>query len=170
MKRLLLVRHAKSNWENPEWTDFERPLNKRGLRDAPFMADIVKQKLEAMDYVYASPAMRALTTAKAFCTALNYPEDKIHIDQSIYEKGPRYIISLVKNADDKIDTLAVFGHNPDMTSLFSYFTGDYCDNMPTCGCLCIDFDIDSWQQVEDQNGKIVFFEYPKLYFKRELGD
>lgn len=71
------------------------------------------------------------------------------------------------NFDDKYNTIMLFGHNPDMTSLSSYLTGEYFDNVPTCGIICIDFNIDSWNNITNENGKLRFFIFPKLYFQKE---
>lgn len=167
MKKLILARHAKSSWDNPEWSDFERPLNTRGLRDAPFIADVVAKLIDKPDQIYSSPAMRAATTCKFFAKALGYPEDAIKFEKSIYEGGARYLIKLISNLSDDLNTVMIFGHNPDMTSLYSYFSGEYMDNIPTCGIFGIELDIEKWSEIQDKNGKVIFFEYPKKHFKKD---
>ena len=167
MKTLLLTRHAKSNWDNPNWLDIERPLNERGLRDAPYIAEVVAKLIVKPDLIISSPAVRAATTARIFATAFEYDHKLIQYDKSIYENGARYIIKMIAKLDDKFNNVFLFGHNPDMTSLYSYFSGDYIDNIPTCGSFCIDFDCTNWKELEDINGKLRFFEYPKKYFKKE---
>jgi|YNPMSStandDraft_1061717.scaffolds.fasta_scaffold00004_41 phosphohistidine phosphatase len=167
MKRIILVRHAKSSWENPDWSDFERPLNKRGLRDAPFMADIVAKKIEKPDLIISSPAVRAATTCKYFAKAFSYNEKDIIFDENIYSKGSRYIINLIFQLDSNFNSVMIFGHNPDITSLFAYFTGEYIDNIPTCGVFAVEFDIKSWKEIENNNGKLIFYEYPKKYFPKD---
>ncbi len=163
MKTLFLIRHAKSSWDNPEWTDFSRPLNDRGFRDAELMAEIFARKVKSLDAIIASPAMRAITTTHIFTKYLNFDKNDIILDENIYEARASYIKQLVLGTNDCIESLAIFGHNPSMTSLSSYFLGDYVDNLPTCSIVCIDFDIDSWKKIEDINGILRFFDYPKLY-------
>lgn len=163
MKTLILVRHAKSGWDNPDWIDFERPLNKRGLRDAPFMGNILKEKGILPDLIISSSANRAITTARAYAQAFDYKESDIRQDINIYEKGTRHIINTIKSVPNNVGTLMIFGHNPDITSLCTYFSGEYIDNVPTSGTVCIDFDIDLWDKVEERNGKLRFFEFPKKY-------
>ncbi|MFP4527766.1 MAG: SixA phosphatase family protein [Candidatus Kapaibacterium sp.] len=163
MKTLLLVRHAKSSWNDAALTDFERPLNKRGLRDAPFMAELIRDKGMKPDLIISSPANRAFTTAKHFAEAANYPIADIRKELIIYEQGPKKITALLKELDDEVDTCYIFGHNPDFTFLATYFSGNYFQNVPTCGCVCLEFDIDSWSDIEEENARLVFYEYPKKY-------
>jgi len=168
MKTLLLTRHAKSNWDNPNWQDIERPLNERGLRDAPYIAEVVSNLIEKPDLILSSPATRAITTARIFATAFDYDTDLIKIDSNIYENGAWYIIKLLTKLDNNLNRVFLFGHNPDMTSLYSYFSGDYMDNIPTCGSFCFDFDFGNWKELENVNGKLRFYEYPKKYFKKDI--
>lgn len=161
MKKLIIARHAKSSWDNPEWTDFGRPLNKRGLKDAPVMAEIIKEMNFKPDIIISSPANRAITTAKIFAEIMGLESNIVTEDRNIYEKGTRYIINMVKNLPDEINTAMIFGHNPDITSLSTYFSGEYFDNVPTCGTIGIEFSITKWEEVELENGKLLFFEYPK---------
>ncbi|MGB9702996.1 MAG: SixA phosphatase family protein [Candidatus Kapaibacteriota bacterium] len=165
MKRLIIARHAKSSWDNPEISDFERPLNKRGKRDAEFMSNLISSKVDVPDLIIASPALRAATTAKYFAEALNYDYDKIEFSESFYFNGSKYIVEKLKTLHSSINSVMIFGHNPDITSLASYFSGEFFDNVPTCGVVCLDFDIDNWAKIEEENAKIVFFEYPKKYLK-----
>ncbi len=166
MKELILVRHAKSSWDDPDWTDFDRPLNQRGLADAPFMAQLASTWEFKPQIIISSTANRALTTSKIFAEALGITGDCFFEDYNIYEKGPKYIISTIKDIENKFDKVMLFGHNPDITSLASYFTGQYFDNVPTCGMIHVKFDIDSWATVEDKNGELVRFEFPKKHPER----
>ena len=84
MKTLYLCRHAKSSWADPGMDDFDRPLNERGQRNAPFMAGLFKERGEPVDLIVSSPANRALTTAKAFASALHLPADRFKQDRNIY--------------------------------------------------------------------------------------
>lgn len=168
MKQLILVRHAKSSWDNPEWTDYSRPLNKRGLRDAPFMAELISKKNIIPDLIYSSPAMRAITTAKIFAEALNYQIDKINQNIGIYDKGSRFINKLIANTSNEVSNLFIFGHNPDITSLSSYYSGEFFDNVPTCGVIAVRFELDNWTDTQSENGELLFFEYPKLYLDKDI--
>lgn len=165
MKNLILVRHAKSSWDNPEWSDFERPLNKRGLRDAPFMAQLLSKKEVVPDLIISSTAKRAMETAQFFCEVFNYSKDKLILDLGIYERGSKYIINLLSKLDDSVNTVILVGHNPDITSMATYFSGEFFDNVPTCGIISVKFNFDSWANISIKNGELLFSEFPRNYFE-----
>ncbi|TAL69816.1 MAG: histidine phosphatase family protein [Bacteroidetes bacterium] len=166
MKTLLLVRHAKSSWENAELTDFDRPLNERGLRDAPFMAKLTKEKGIAPDLIISSPAIRAITTARLFAKELKYSLRSIQTNEIIYTTGPKEILNMLSIVDDSKNCVMLFGHNPDMTAIANYLSDEDIENLPTAAVLCIDFYIESWSALSDETGKVRFYEYPKKYLKK----
>ncbi len=161
MKRLVLIRHAKSSWKNPGLTDFERSLNGRGKRDAPVMGKRLKNRGVKPDLVISSPAKRALKTAGIIAKEIGYPVKKIVTDAAIYGEGASAILNLIRNFDDSHHLVILFGHNPDFTTLPERLTNDRIGNMPTCGVFCVDLDIDSWKEVAEGEGICVFFDYPK---------
>lgn len=163
MKKIILIRHAKSSWDDPNHTDFERPLNKRGKRDAPFMGKLLKKKNIIPDLIISSPAVRALTTAQIISEELDYPKKKIVIEDSIYESGIKEIESLIQKLDNKYKTVILFGHNPTFTSYANHLGDKHIDNLPTCGIVGLKLDIDNWNEVERGKGKVYLFEYPKKY-------
>ncbi len=165
MKTVVLIRHAKSSWNNMEWTDLDRPLDSRGLLDAEAMASIVSTKIDMPQAIFSSPAIRALTTAKIFANAMKYSENKIIINSGIYEQGVKFIKNLLCSPDNSINNIMLFGHNPAITSLVSYFTGDYIDELPTCGIACVDFFCNNWRDLMNRNGSLRFLITPK-----QLGD
>jgi phosphohistidine phosphatase len=167
MKFLTLVRHAKSSWDNPDWSDLERPLNKRGIIDAPFMANIISGKTDRPDRIFSSPANRAISTAKEYAKAFGIKESEIKVDEGIYNFGKRHILNIVQYLDNDIKNVFFFGHNPDITSLSSYLSGEFFDNVPTCGTVALQYDIDNWKDLANDKGKMLFFEYPKLYSKKD---
>ncbi|RMD75414.1 MAG: hypothetical protein D6818_01735, partial [Bacteroidetes bacterium] len=112
MKHLYLIRHAKSSWDYPELRDIERSLNKRGRRDAPFMASLLHGKGVRPDLLLSSPATRAYSTAVYFAEALGYPVEQIRVEPVIYHGGEDDILALVRGLDDQLGTVLLFGHNP----------------------------------------------------------
>jgi phosphohistidine phosphatase len=161
MKTLILARHAKSSWEDPDWTDFERPINKFGKKALPSMATQMKELLgDAKPLIISSPANRAITTAKKYADIFEIPHDDIIQDMDIYHLGTRYILNLIKKQADSIDTLMIVGHNPDITSLASVTTGNYIDNVPTGAWVCVDFDADNWAKIESKTGQLRLFAKP----------
>ena len=164
MKKLYLIRHAKSSWENPGLTDFDRALNKRGKRDAPFMGKLLKKENVKPDLIISSPAVRALTTAEIFAKEIGYSKNKIIKDENIYEAGIGELEDVVKNIPDENTVAFLFGHNPGFTHYANHLGDKYIDNMPTCSVVGIEFDVNSWKEVERGTGKTFLFEYPKKYF------
>ena len=164
MKTLYIIRHAKSSWDLPGLTDFDRPLNERGKRDAPRMGKRLKEKRIVPDLMLSSPAKRALSTCKRIAEALDYSPDKIKTERSLYHADEDEILSVIRSVNDKHDVLMVFGHNPgltDFTNQLSHEGALKIDNIPTCGVVAFQCDIESWKRIDFGKGKLLFFDYPK---------
>ena len=164
MKELILIRHAKSSWSNPLLEDFERPLNKRGAKNAPFMAKILKQKEVNPDLIISSPSKRTKDTLDFFIKEFEY-KDKIIFEKSIYEAPFENLLKVVKNIDDKNKTIFLFGHNPGLNDLVNFLLGRFEENIPTCGVLKLEFDIKNWEDIKEKSGILNFFIYPKMFDK-----
>ena len=164
MKTLLLVRHAKSSWDYPGLTDFERPLNKRGHRNAPFMGKLLKEKKVIPELIISSPATRAITTARLFATALEYPLEKISTDERLYDANYLEIKEVISEVENKVMCLMIVSHNPGLTDAADHLTGKYIDNIVTSAILNLNFETDSWSKINSKNVSIEFYEYPKKYF------
>ena len=163
MKTLYLVRHAKSSWKYPNLDDFERPLNKRGRKSAPFMGTILKKLKVAPDLILSSPANRASMTARIIADKIGYPLDKIRYSESIYEFSANALIDIIEQLEDGVDKVMLVGHNPALTDLANYIGDKPISNIPTSGVFCADLDIPSWAKIGDQCGKLKFFEFPKKH-------
>ena len=164
MKKLYLIRHAKSSWENPGLNDFDRPLNKRGKRDAPFMGKILSDKNILPEIVMSSPAKRAWKTAKEICKKINFPIEDIIKKEEIYEASSNMLLEILQSTNENFESVMLFGHNPGLTFLQNFLCKKEIGNIPTCGVVCIGLDC-LWKDVNNNSGKIEFFEYPKQYFK-----
>jgi len=163
MRSLYLVRHAKSSWDFPELTDLKRPLNKRGKSDAPKMGKLLRKKDESPDLMISSPAKRAFGTARRIAKELGYPVKKIIKEESLYMADTEEFFSVIKDTPDKVDKLMLFAHNYGITYFANYISNSSIDNIPTCGLVRIDFDIDSWKDIEKHKGSLIYFEYPKKF-------
>jgi phosphohistidine phosphatase len=163
MKVLYLVRHAKSSWENRKISDFDRTLNDRGKRDAPYMAKLLKDKKLAIDLFLSSPARRALSTAKIFANEFDISEEKIIKNENIYEADRSDLLEMLINTPDSFNSLILFGHNPGITYLSNYLCNFETDNIPTCGVISMELDFDSWKYLGNKTCSFRFFEYPKKY-------
>ncbi|UKT66110.1 SixA phosphatase family protein [Pedobacter mucosus] len=158
-KRLLLVRHAKSDWGNAELADFDRPLNKRGKENAPEMAERLFNKGFKFDLMVSSPAKRALKTAKYFAEKYNIKE--IQTTESIYEADTTTLLRVVNSLNDEAETVILFGHNSGLTDFANALCNGDIYNIPTAGMVLISFHLESWKMVSKGTGELVFFDYPK---------
>ena len=163
MKTLYLVRHAKSSWKYPRLDDFERPLNKRGRKNAPFMGSILKELKVAPDLIISSPANRAATTARIIADTIDYPLEKIRYDETIYASSEYDLLQVIQQLDDGANQAMLVSHNPAITELANSIGDTAISNIPTCGVCCINLDISSWAKIGDQRGKLKFFEFPKKH-------
>jgi phosphohistidine phosphatase len=161
MKSLLLIRHAKSGW-NFDVDDFHRPLNERGLADAPLMAKRLLKKEIKIDAFISSPAKRAFTTAAFFAEAYGKKSKEIVTIPSLYEPTCVAFYNAVETLDDSWKTVALFSHNPAITEFANMLTATTIDEMPTCGIFAIKADIKSWSDFSLSDKKFWFFDYPKL--------
>lgn len=165
MKTLIVMRHAKSSWEEPELEDIDRPLNKRGRRDAPFMGKVLELKGVRPGMIVTSPAVRALTTAQAVAEELRYPADSIKTEQRLYEASAGQLLDVVRSWSDPVDNVLLIGHNPGLTDCINQLTCAEIANFPTSGIMSIDFDVKHWKDVKEAGGQMRYFEYPKKYMK-----
>jgi phosphohistidine phosphatase len=161
MKILYIIRHAKSSWEDISLSDFERPLNKRGEKDAPFMGKVLKELHVRPDIVYSSPALRAKMTAEIITKEVHYDKDILFVD-AIYEADVRTLHEFITTIDDENSIVFLFGHNTSLNEVAYKYVG-FNENIPTCGVVSIVFDIENWSEISERNAKFLSFDYPKKY-------
>ena len=146
MKSLLILRHAKSSWKHPELTDHDRPLNKRGKRDAPRMGEILRNEHLIPETIISSTAARARATAEAVAKASGY-KGKIALNRSLYAAGPEAYLKVVHGLSNDSVRVLVVGHNPGLEELLENFTGE-AQIMPTCTLAHVKFSMDSWLELD----------------------
>ncbi len=161
MKYLILVRHAKSDWADASLDDFDRPLNERGKRDAPAMAHRLLDKKIKIDAFIASPAKRAKKTAGIFASEYKRDKDEVIFRDELYGAGPAVFYDVICNADKKLDSIAVFSHNPGITEFANLLTTTRIDNIPTCGVFAIKAECEKWKDFTAAKKEFWFFDYPK---------
>ena len=161
MKRLILIRHAKSSWDYPLLGDFERPLNPRGRRDAPVMAQRLGNLLQGPWNLLSSPALRAITTAHAFADLLGVAHEAIKVEPRIYEATPGTLLHLVNSLPEPAAQWLMFGHNPGFTALAQLLASVPFAELPTCGIVSLRFEAARWDEVTPDSGQCEHFLYPK---------
>ena len=161
MKQLILVRHAKSDWDDPSLDDFDRPLNGRGKRDAPLMAERLRDKDVRIDAFISSPAKRAKKTACIFAEAYKKKKDDILFRDELYGAGERVFFDVINKASNDHKCIAIFSHNPGITDFANLLTDTRIDNIPTCGVFAINVDCKKWKDFAEAKKEFWFFDYPK---------
>ena len=161
MKRLTLIRHAKSSWKDLDLTDRERPLNKRGKRAAPDMGERLAAPGFRPDRLVSSTANRAYATARIIAEKIGYPEEDIEGEDRLYLASTGEILEIVQAFDDALEHVVIFGHNPGFTNSACVLTNEPFDNVPTAGVVDVRFDVDSWADVEPGHGELLDFDFPK---------
>jgi len=160
MKNLVLVRHAKSSWDDPALLDRERPLSKRGKRDAPVMGRLLKARGLAPDLILSSPAKRARKTAVKIAREIDYPKARIEIREDIYLRGVDELVDLIAALDDRWTRVMLVGHNPELTELANRLAQADILDLPTAGVVSIVFDTDTWRGCARGRGRLDLFERP----------
>tara|TARA_R110000850_G_scaffold271383_2_gene405629 strand:- start:2730 stop:3233 length:504 start_codon:yes stop_codon:yes gene_type:complete len=145
MKQLLLIRHGKSSWDSASTADHDRPLNERGLQDAPATAKALRGKGVSPDGIYSSAALRAATTAKLVAEGLDYPTDQISYGDALYLASPGTLLRIIQQFDEGHNVVMMFGHNPGMHEVVNLLAqGDLVDSFPTLSVARLDLDIAFW--------------------------
>ena len=160
-KRITLLRHAKSSWKDASVADRDRPLNRRGSKSAPDMGKRLADRGVRPSLLLTSPAKRARETARLIARELNYPLEFIQSESELYLATPETILQVVARQDDGFNDVMVFGHNPGITELANRLGDRDIDNVPTCGVVGIELDVQEWAEIVAADGKTVFFDYPK---------
>lgn len=165
MKRLILIRHAKSSWETA-LNDKDRPLSNRGVQDAHLMAEKTQKLLPESYIIWSSTAKRALETARIFAQHLGYPEELIVKKEGLYTFDENQLEREIKSCDNSYDNLIVFGHNSAVTDFVNSFGNTYLENVCTCGFVSFVFEQDQWDAI--RNGKIQKIIFPKDFKSKPL--
>ncbi|MBK7629440.1 MAG: histidine phosphatase family protein [Ignavibacteriales bacterium] len=159
MKKLFLLRHAKSSWKNPNLEDFDRPLNRRGIKDAPVMAARFKERNVELDLIISSSSKRTTETAEIFANVLNYNKDITYIDK-LYLASSGTILQIVNQINENNIKAMIVCHNPGITNLANFLGDIFIDNIPTTGIVGFSFN-NSWLDMKGNSCKRLFIDYPK---------
>lgn len=160
MKTLHILRHGKSSWDLPGIHDIDRPLLERGISRNYLMAEDYAKKNHKPDIICSSPASRAIHTALIFARVLNFPLEKLQINESVYESSVSNIMDIIMEMPSHINNLMIVGHNPTLTELANIFLSNPVDNIPTSGIVTLKFDINNWYIV-DKTPIEAGIEFPK---------
>lgn len=161
-KRLLLIRHAKSSWDNPNIDDHDRPLNKRGIRDAATMSTRLVQNNENIGVVFSSTATRALEISQPISQALNVP---LLVNHDLYTFSASQLLEQLRQLPEKYQSVGIVSHNPAITVVANTLLKDQFDNIPTSGVVAMNCNINTWDQLDTDHCQLDYFDYPKRIIK-----
>jgi phosphohistidine phosphatase len=161
MRTLTLVRHAKSSWSDPSLSDRNRPLNKRGERDAPKMGKRIAAAGIRPSLIISSPAVRAWTTAKVVAEAIAYPLEFLQREDGLYLASLDRLLDVVAAQDEGFKSLMLFGHNPGLTEFANFLSPGLTNNVPTAGVVSVAIDGADWSLYGRPATELVIFDYPK---------
>jgi phosphohistidine phosphatase len=162
MKRLTLVRHAKSSWKDRTLDDSQRPLSRRGEQDAPKMGARLLARKARPSLIMSSPAARALATAKLIADTLGYPMEFLQVEPRLYLATPKEMLALIAGQEDSFSDLLLVGHNPGMTEVANRLVPELrLDNLPTAGVVAMDFQTRKWSELPATRGELAYYDYPK---------
>ena len=161
MKKLYIVRHAKSSWKEGV-DDYDRGLKKRGKLNSPFMAGKLISRGAKIEHIICSSAKRTKKTTALMNEVLGLSSSHIELKKELYLASPKTIITQIQKTSDRVNELMIVAHNPGVTQVVNFLANEHFENIPTAGIACILFDIDSWEEIKN-NGKLGFFVYPKMF-------
>jgi phosphohistidine phosphatase len=167
MKTLYLMRHAKSSWDFPELSDHDRPLNKRGRHDAPLMGQQLLSRDINPDLILTSSAVRAITTATLVAKEVDYDREKLQISDNIYKANRNEFIRILQHVPDEINSLLVVGHNPILSDVANKLSPEAIADLPTAGIVALEFNCNSWLDIGGDKSKLLFYDFPKNYKKKD---
>lgn len=163
VKDVCLVRHAKSNWDHPGLDDYDRPLDARGIRDAPFMAKKMREMHLVPDLIITSGAKRARSTADFFRKEFDLGPETFIVNDELYEAPAEAYFKAIRNAPDSARFIYIFGHNPTITWVANSVSGVHIDNVPTCGIVHLQTMATNWKKFKPEHAGFISFHYPKLF-------
>jgi phosphohistidine phosphatase len=161
MKILTLVRHAKSSWKDTSLADRDRPLNKRGERDAPEMGRRIAAAGIRPSLIVSSPAVRAWTTARIIADAIGYPREFLQRDKSLYLASVNTLLDVIVAQDNGFNSLMLVGHNPGFTDFANYLVPGLTNNIPTAGVVSVQLDTEDWSLYDKPGVELVLYDFPK---------
>ncbi|MBC72939.1 MAG: histidine phosphatase family protein [Muricauda sp.] len=156
MKQIILMRHGKSSWDY-DVSDKDRPLKERGINDAHMVAKTFGLHAPSIDFIYSSHANRALHTSMIFVRNLEFDLSKFNVTNQLYDFSGNSVAQFVKKLDNRLSTVAIFGHNYAFTSLANTWGDQYIENVPTAGLVHITFGVDEWSKILEGTTKQMVF-------------
>ncbi len=159
MKTLIIIRHSKSSWKDHSLSDFDRPLNKRGKKDAKKMSFELSEKIKKVDLLLSSSSKRTTQTSNYFLDSIDVRSNIF--SENLYHSSSDLIFDFVLKINNKYNKTIIVGHNPGLTNIVNKLTNLKLDNLPTSGIVIIVFDVDNWKKINYKSGLVEWIKFPK---------
>ena len=159
MKTLIIIRHSKSSWKDHSLSDFDRPLNKRGKKDAKKMSSELSEKIKKVDLLLSSSSKRTTQTSNYFLDSIDVRSNIF--SENLYYSSSDLIFDFVLKINNKYNKTIIVGHNPGLTNIVNKLTNLKLDNLPTSGIVIIVFDVDNWKKINYKSGLVEWIKFPK---------
>lgn len=162
MKKLYLIKHAKSNWDIADTRDFERPISKSGKKDINTISSYLRLQEISPDIMLSSCALRAQESTDLIAKKLNFSGKKLFLEE-LYLTTAEDILEIIMAQEAAHENIFVIGHNPHISELIKIITDEHFSKIPSMGVVALSFDIQEWEELEKMKGKIDFFIFPKQF-------
>jgi len=159
LKTLIIIRHSKSSWKDHSLSDFDRPLNKRGKKDAKKMSSELSEKIKKVDLLLSSSSKRTTQTSNYFLDSIDVRSNIF--SENLYHSSSDLIFDFVLKINNKYNKTIIVGHNPGLTNIVNKLTNLKLDNLPTSGIVIIVFDVDNWKKINYKSGLVEWIKFPK---------
>jgi phosphohistidine phosphatase len=164
LRIVFLVRHAKSSWKDTSLDDKDRPLKKRGIKDLGLLKPVLIKQKHKPEGIYSSDAKRAAETAKILAGYYDLKKKHLTFCNELYASSAQEILDFIRNRDDELRSIMLVGHNPEMAQAASLLGSNSPEVvMPTSAVVCFRLDLDHWCRLQENSGRMEFYEYPKKY-------
>lgn len=164
MLQLHLIRHAKAEENTGQYKDFFRPLTSNGMMEAARIANQLKDDKVVPDHIIASPAERTTRTAEIFADQLKFDSEKIVYVEQLYEGRMQEYLNTINAIENQFKTVFLVGHNPIISYMAEYLTGEELGDVPTSGVVSISFTSDNWAEVSKKSGELLKYQSPNRTF------
>ena len=161
VKQLLIVRHAEAQESQAEQRDFDRDLTPRGYQDAVRVGDFLKQQSWQPELIISSEAVRAKATAQMIAEQIRYTQQRIQTNQDLYDGSPRTFLSVINEQNENLDRIMTVGHNPTVSYLLEYLTGDEVGSLVPAGMALVQLTVEKWAEVSQRTGSLLWNKLPE---------
>lgn len=159
MKKIYIMRHAKAIKEKDNLDDFDRKLSSKGKNDLKKLFEKLKSYSINIEFIYTSPAIRAVKTAKKILKKYALNKTQICKLDLLYKEDLNHLYSFILNLDSDKKEVLLVGHNPTLIKLIERLSSVHLDSFPTSSIICLEFEVEKFSSIQEHSGRVIFFEY-----------